>query len=138
MNRHDWATLGLIGVSALGGMGLTSVLFVRHADAGEREIRAVEHSTRVEYRWSRATPSKPRPARGAPTGVMLNWWPDRRLIPTDKYGSYGLTLDSRATVEPIEQRILVFGPNKTRLVPRERILPIRRTATHYDFKFRPR
>jgi len=128
MRRHDWAVLSLIGMSALGSLGVTAVLFVRWVDA-ETARSVILREVPVEPLWHHV-PSAPETLRE--TTGEIRWVPisdnSVRIIP---HGSYGATLRSRPVVIP-------FQANGLKLKIQHKIhLKMRETSVFPDFRFQP-
>jgi len=51
MNGHDLRALAVIGISALGGMGLTSVLLQRSGEVERVELKVTEVAPEAAIRW---------------------------------------------------------------------------------------
>jgi len=110
MTRHDWTMLALIGTSALGGMGITSVLSMRCLDPKVMELEIL---------------------RETPVEVPLLHFGERDQHPTP-HASYGLVL----TVEPATRQFLTID-SRIKPVPTYRNLPLRKNSVSYAFKFQP-
>jgi len=128
MRRHDWAVLSLIGISALGSLGVTSVLFVRWIDA-ETPRSVILREVPVEPLWHHV-PSESETLRE--TTGEIRWVPFRdNSVRISPHGSYGATLRSR----PVE---IPFQTNGLKLKIQHRIhLKMRENSVSPGFRFQP-
>ena len=98
MTRHDWSMLVLIGVSALGSAGLTSILLVRWVDSVTMESTAFLVEP-IGVDWQPAEEPEAEPLQKTP--VRIRWvlfeQDHNRLI---THSSYGVTLKSRPRTKP--------------------------------------
>ncbi len=146
MNRDDWATLALIGISALGGMTLTSVLYSRWFDAEAMEAE-IFMETPVEVHWQHVAEKAPHPTPPASAiGSRIieetlgeNLWQrfgEKKLRSTSPT-SYGLTLRSRGKILPLRDRFLTFDSKTWRETP-DYVLTSRGGSTlRRGFVFKP-
>ena len=124
MNRHDRTVLAIIGMSALAGLGGTSVLFLRGGDSTPFESSCF-FAEPLEVHQQPAEVQGSRVLRKAPKGIHWVQFADNpvRIIPH----SYQAT-----PVEmPFRTRGLVFRPKHSPL------LPLGKNLRSYTFRFQP-
>jgi hypothetical protein len=124
MNGHDLKVLAMIGISALGGMGLTSVLLQRSGE-GER----VESVERVEVKVTEEVP-----------GAAIRWWATGAPI---RYSGLGaiekgrnpgpFVLKRRPARMGLGAPLLSFRPPRSSLVSEPRL----QNRTELSLRFRP-